>query len=84
MFNQKIKVAHYYELKVSDQHTIVFAVLYGFERGKNKDVYTLRLFDGTRDVEFSIEESTFERWAKEGRIKEITVEEALGYAIENV
>jgi hypothetical protein len=40
MLKPKIKVGHYYELKLGEEHTIAFAVLYGFERGKNKDVYT--------------------------------------------
>jgi hypothetical protein len=77
MVHLKIKVAHYYELRLNEGQTFVFAVLYGFERGKNKDVYTLRMYNDTRDVEFPIEESTFERWVKEGRIQELSAEEAL-------
>ncbi len=77
----EIRVGHYYELTLHDGHIIVFAVLYGFERGKNKDVYTLRLFDGKNDVEFPIEESTFHQWVMEGRIKEISAEDALRYAL---
>lgn len=77
MMQPKIRVGHYYTVKVSEDRSIMFAVLYGFERGKNKDVYTLRLYAGTKDVEFPIEESTFLRWVKEDRIKEITAEEAL-------
>jgi len=43
MTHVKIKVGHYYEFKLNQEHTITFAVLYGFERGKNKDVYTVRI-----------------------------------------
>ncbi len=81
MFNLKIIVGHYYELNLKNDKKILFAVLYGFERGKNKDVYTLRLYTDTRDFEFPIEESTFKKWVKEGRIKEINSEEALSYII---
>ena len=81
MLKQKIKVGHYYEFIVGDEHTIAFAVLYGFERGKNKDVYTLRMYTRKGDFEFPIEESTFERWDKEGQIREITPEETLVYTM---
>ena len=60
---------------------VVCAVLYGFERGKNKDVYTLRFFDGKKDFEFPVEDSTFDRWAQEDRVKEITAEEALAFVV---
>lgn len=81
MLKLKIKVGHYYELKVGEEHTIAFAVLYGFERGKNKDVYTVKMYTNKRDFEFPIEESTFDKWVKDGRIKEITSDEALVYAL---
>jgi hypothetical protein len=77
MMQPKIKVGHYYELQVKKDRRIMFAVLYGFERGKNKDVYTLRMYASGKDVEFPIEESTFLRWTDEERIKEMTAEEAL-------
>ena len=77
----KIKVGHYYEFKLSDKHTMAFAVLYGFERGKNKDVYTLMMYTGKKNFEFPIEESLFDKWVKEGRIKEITSDEALVYTL---
>jgi hypothetical protein len=81
MFHLKIKVGHYYLVTLKNEHTIVCAVLYGFERGKNKDVYTLRIFDSKKDFEFPVEESTFDRWVCEGRVKEITAEEALAFSI---
>jgi hypothetical protein len=81
MFKLKIKVGHYYEFTLPNEQTIAFAVLYGFERGKNKDVYTLRIFKRKGDFEFPIKESTFDKWVKEGRIKEITAEETLVYAL---
>ena len=81
MFNHKIKVGHYYELKIKNDQKIAFAVLYGFERGKNKNVYTLKMYKDKRDFEFPIDESTFDKWVKEKLIKEITSEEALTYMI---
>ena len=81
MLKTKIKVGHYYTFKMGEKQTVAFAVLYGFERGKNKDVYTLRMYTGKGNFEFPIVESTFDKWTKEGRIKEITPEEILAYAI---
>jgi hypothetical protein len=81
MLKSKIEVGHYYEYKLSNEHIIAFAVLYGFERGKNKDVYTLMMYAGKKNFEFPIEESTFDKWVKEGRIKEISPEETLAYVI---
>ena len=77
----KIKVGHYYSIKFGEKQTIAFAVLYGFERGKNKNVYTLRMYTKKGDFEFPIEEITFDKWTEEGRIKEITPEETLAYVI---
>jgi hypothetical protein len=81
MLKQKIKVGHYYEFSLGKDHTIAFAVLYGFERGKNKDVYTVRMYTDKGNFEFPIEESTFDTWVAEERIKEITAEEILAYAL---
>jgi len=81
MLKTKIKVGHYYEFKLNDKHMIVFAVLYGFERGKNKDIYTLMMYNHGKNFEFPIEETTFNQWIKEGRIKEITCDEASVHAI---
>jgi hypothetical protein len=81
MFKLKIKVGHYYELKLNEGKKIAFAVLYGFERGKNKNVYTTMMYTDHGNFEFPIEESTFDKWVDEGRIKEITPKEALVYAI---
>ena len=81
MLKTKIKVGHYYAFKLGEKQTIAFAVLYGFERGKNKDVYTLRMYTSKGNFEFPIEGSTFDKWVKEERIKEITSDEALAYAI---
>ena len=81
MFEFKIKVGHYSTLTLKNGQTVACVVLYGFERGKNKDVYTLRIYDGKRDVEFPVEESTFERWVSERRVREITAEDALAYAL---
>jgi len=81
MLKTKIKVGHYFELKMDDKHKITFAVLYGFERGKNKDVYTLMMYNNGKNFEFPIKENTFNQWVKQGRIKEITSDEVLVYAL---
>ena len=69
MVDLRIKVGHYYQFKLSEEISIVFAVLYEFERGKNKDVYSLRIFYNSRDFEFPVEEATFNRWVKKGGSK---------------
>ena len=81
MLKQEIKVGHYYELELKEGNKIVFAVLYGFERGKNKDVYTVMMYTGTNNFEFPVEESLFDTWVKEGRVREITSDELLVYAL---
>ena len=81
MLKPKIKVGHYYELELKGGKKIAFAVLYGFERGKNKDVFTLMMYTGTDNFEFPIEESQFDTWVKEGRVREITSDELLVYAL---
>jgi hypothetical protein len=80
MLKSKIKVGHYYELKLKEDYNIRFAVLYGFERGKNKDVYTAMMFTDTDKFEFPIEEDQFDKWVSEGKIKEITSNEILASA----
>ena len=77
----KIKVGHYYEFKLDNKQMIAFAVLYGFERGKNKDVYTLMMYNHGKNFEFPIKEVLFNKWVKEGRIKEINSDEILAYAL---
>jgi len=77
MLRLKIKVGHYYALKLGEKQTIPFAVLYGFERGKNKDIYTTMMYTDHGNFEFPIEESTFDKWVTEKRVKEITCDEAL-------
>jgi hypothetical protein len=77
MLKLKIKVGHYYEIKIKEDCKIAFAVLYGFERGKNKDVYTVMMFTDTDKFEFPIEEELFDKWVNEEKIKEITSDEIL-------
>ena len=77
----KIKVGHYYELKLNEDKKIAFAVLYGFERGKNKNVYTTMMYTDHGNFEFPIEEHTLDKWVNEKRIKEITADEALVHAL---
>jgi hypothetical protein len=81
MLKPKIKVGRYYELELKEGNKIAFAVLYGFERGKNKDVYTLMMYTGTDNFEFPVEEFQFDLWVKEGRVREITSDELLVYAV---
>jgi len=81
MLKPKIKVGHCYELELKEGNKIAFAVLYGFERGKNKDVFTLMMYTDTNNFEFPIEEFQFDTWVKEGRVKEITSDELLVYAL---
>jgi len=81
MLKPKIKVGSYYELKLSKDRKIAFGVLYGFERGKNKEVYTLMMYTDKDNFEFPIQKRLFNKWVDEGRIKEITSDEALVYAI---
>lgn len=81
MFKLKIKVGRYYALTARKDQTIACAVLYGFERGKNKNVYTLRMYTKKGNFEFPIEGPTFDRWVSEGKIKEISAEEALEYSL---
>ena len=81
MFKTKIKVGHYYELKLDNKQIIAFSVLYGFERGKNKDVYTLMVYNHGKNFELPVEETTFDQWVKKERIKEITSDELLVHAI---
>lgn len=81
MAKLNIKVGHCYELKLNERNRIVFSVLYGFERGKNKDVYTLMIYADKKNFEFPIEEDLFNKWVKEELVKEITSDEALLYAL---
>jgi hypothetical protein len=81
MDRPKIKVGSYYEFTVRKDYKIAFGVLYGFERGRNKDVYTIRMYTSGRDFEFPLTKSQFKEWVNEGRIKEISSDEALTYII---
>jgi len=81
MSKLKIKVGHYYLLNLDEERKIAFAVLYGFERGKNKNVYTTMMYTDRGNFEFPIEEDTFNKWVSENRIKEITAREALVHAL---
>jgi len=81
MSKPKLKVGHYYELKLDKNKKVAFAVLYGFERGKNKNVYTTMMYKSKGNFEFPIKEDTFNKWVKEERIKEISADEALTYIL---
>ena len=81
MSKPKIKVGSYYELKLKNDHKIAFAVMYGFDSGKNKDVYALMMYTNKKSFEFPIQKRLFKQWVDEGRIKEITSDETLAYAI---
>ncbi|DAC72823.1 MAG TPA: hypothetical protein DSN98_03320 [Thermoplasmata archaeon] len=77
----KIKVAGYYELKISPDLTIAFAVMYGFKDGKNKDVYALMMYTPEKVFEFPIHEQLFKQWVDDGRVREITSDEAFAYIL---
>lgn len=81
MSRPKIKVGSYYKFKLNNDHTIAFAVMYGFDSGKNKGVYALMMYTSKRCFEFPIKKHQFNKWVIEGRVKEINSEEALAYAI---
>ena len=81
MMKQKIKVGSYYELKLNKNQKLAFAVMYGFDSGKNKDVYSLMMYTDKKIFEFPIHKNLFDKWLDEGRIIEITSDEALKYII---
>jgi hypothetical protein len=81
MLKPKIKVGCYYEFKLKEDYKIAFAVMYGFDSGRNKDVYALRMYTDEKDFEFPIQKRLFNGWVDEGRIKEITSDEALAHAV---
>ena len=81
MIKPKIKVGSYYEFKLNNDRKIAFAVMYGFDSGKNKDVYALMMYTSDKCFEFPIQRNLFDKWIDEERIKEITSDEALAYAI---
>ncbi len=81
MSKLKIKVGSYYEFKLSNDRKIAFAVLYGFESGRNKDVYAVRMYTKGKDFEFSVNKHLFKKWVDEGRVNEITSDELLTYII---
>ena len=77
MLKPKIKVGHYYELKLDKNQKIAFGVMYGFDSGKNKDVYALMMYAKNKIFEFPVQQKLFKKWVDEGRIKEITYHEVL-------
>lgn len=81
MSKLKLKVGNYYELILTNSKKIAFAVLYGFERGKNKNVFTAMMYTDKGNFEFPIKEDTFYKWEKQNRIKEITADEALAFVL---
>jgi hypothetical protein len=81
MGKQTPKVGSYYEFTWKEDHKIVFAVLYGFERGKNKDIYTVMMYTEKKNFEYPITEQLFSTWVQEGRVREITSDEALAHIL---
>lgn len=81
MLKPRIKVGSYYELRLKNNQKIMFAVLYGFESGRNKDVYAVRMYTKNRDFEFPVKKQLFKKWVDEGRVKEITSDEALTHVL---
>jgi hypothetical protein len=56
-------------------------VMYGFKDGKNKDVYALMMYTKEKVFEFPIQEELFTKWINEGRVREISSDEALANAL---
>ena len=81
MSKPKIKVGSCYKFKLSNDRKIAFAVLYGFESGRNKDVYAVRMYTKDKDFEFPVNKHLFKKWVDEKRVKEITSDELLTYII---
>ena len=81
MSKPKIKVGSYYEFKLSKDCKIAFAVLYGFESGRNKDVYAIRMYTKDKDFEFPVNKRLFKKWVDKRRVEEITSDEALNYVL---
>jgi hypothetical protein len=71
-----IMVGGYYELRWQDRR-ITFGVMYGFKDGKNKDVYSLMMFTKEKVFDFPVHEKVFLQWIEEGRVREISWDEAL-------
>jgi hypothetical protein len=72
-----IKVGSYYEITWATNQKITCAVMYGFKDGKNKDVYALMMYTKEKVFEFPVRERLFNTWVEEGKVREITSDEAL-------
>jgi len=81
MFKPGIKVGSYYELTWGKDQKIAFGVMYGFKDGKNKDVYALMMYTKEKVFEFPVQEQLFKQWIDEGRVREISSDEALAHAL---
>jgi hypothetical protein len=77
MLKLRLKVGNYYELILDKNNRIAFGVMYGFDSGKNKDVYALMMYTKDKIFEFPIQKKLFEEWTNEGRIRQITYHEVL-------
>ena len=73
----KIEVGRYYQLQLHNGHKIVFGVMYGFDSGKNKDVYALMIYSEKRCFEFPIHKNLFKQWSDKKMVREITWDETL-------
>jgi hypothetical protein len=81
MFKQGVKVGSYYELTWGENRKVAFGVMYGFKDGKNKDVYALMLYTKEKVFEFPVTEELFQQWVKDGKVREISSDEALANAL---
>jgi hypothetical protein len=81
MFKTSIKVGRYYELSWRDDQKVAFGVMYGFKDGKNKDVYALMMYAKGKVFEFPVHEEEFSKWMKDGRVREISSDEALAFIL---
>ncbi|MCD6411424.1 MAG: hypothetical protein J7L20_03240 [Thermoplasmata archaeon] len=72
----KVKVGKLYELELKDEK-VLFAIMYAFEKGRNKDVYSLMVYSHKGAFEFPVRKETLNRWVKENKLKEVEAESAL-------
>lgn len=76
----KVEVGKVYELDLRGKKA-VFGVMYAFEKGKNRDVYSLMVYRKNFCFEFPVKKEVLDKWLKENRLREITAEEVLNYIL---
>ncbi len=72
----EVEVGKMYELELEDKK-VLFGIMYAFEKGRNKDVYSLMIYSQKGAFEFPVRRETLNRWVKENKLKEVEAEFAL-------